>query len=114
MPVSKQTQVERWRRVINVWVTNPNDSYEKIAEKAGINPKTFYTYRQNPEFMEMFHEACRLRFNGLEAKALRVLDSQLENGNFQAAKYILDGLGYKPTEKLEASVSSDVVINIEE
>lgn len=114
MGAAKQTLAERQRRVIEVWVNNPLDDFKTIAKKAGISERTLYTYRHDEKFMAAFHEACRQRFNSMEAKAMEVLDSQLENGNLQAAKYVLDSMGYKPTDKIEASVSQDVIINIGE
>lgn len=114
MAAAKQTLAERQRRVIETWLNNPLDDFKTIAKKAEVSEKTFYNYRHDEAFMAAYHEACRLRFNSLESKAMKVLDSQLENGNLQAAKYVLDGLGYKPAEKVEAKVSSDVIINIEE
>lgn len=114
MAGAKQTLAERQRRVIETWLNNPLDDFKTIAAKAGVSERTFYTYRHDDSFMAAYHEACRLRFNSMESKAMKVLDSHLENGNFQAAKYVLDGMGYKPTEKVEAKVSSDVIINIEE
>jgi hypothetical protein len=35
-------------------------------------------------------------------------------GCFQANKYILDSLGYAPAQKIEADISTEIVINIEE
>lgn len=35
------------------------------------------------------------------------------DGNFQANKYILDSLGYAPTQRIEADITSDIEINIE-
>jgi hypothetical protein len=37
-----------------------------------------------------------------------------ENGDFKASKYILDSLGYAPAQKIEAELTTDIVINIEE
>lgn len=110
----KEGLSERQLHTIDVWIANPLDSLENVAKKAGINVRTLYTYRKNPDFMRVYHEKCRLQFDSLEAKAMKVLDSQLENGNLNAAKYVLDSLGYKPTDKIEASVSQDVVISIGE
>ena len=92
----------------------PTASFKEIAKAAGVSDSSFYRYRQDEDFMAAFHEACRQRFNSYEALAMQKLYEALETGNWQAMKYVLDGLGYKPTEKVEAKVSSDVIINIEE
>ena len=106
--------LERQRRVIDAWCANPLLPYPQIAKLAGVSDVTFWRYRQDENFMKMYHEACEKRFKSLESKALEALEAHLEQGNFQAVKYILDGLGYKATEKVEANVYTDVTINIEE
>jgi hypothetical protein len=37
----------------------------------------------------------------MEAKAIELLNEQLDYKNWNAIKYVLDGLGYKPTDKVE-------------
>ena len=100
--------------MIEVWCDNPLANYKTIAEKAGISEMTFYRYRKDEEFMKKYHEECRRRFSSMEAKAMRVLDTQLENGSLQAAKYLLDGLGYSATQKVEVSGQNDINITIGE
>ena len=114
MGAARQTLAERQRRTIEVWLENPMADFKTIAEKAGISLKTFYNYRHDESFMAAYHEACRLRFSSLESKAMGVLDSQLEKGNLKAATYVLDGLGYKPTERVNLSGNTDINITIGE
>ena len=114
MSKAGKSMEERQRRVIEAWLNNPLLPYPQIAALGGVSDVTFWRYRQDENFMKKYHETCEKRFKSFESKALEVLDSHLENGNFQAAKYILDGLGYKATEKVQAEVNSDITINIEE
>ena len=102
----------RKQKVLETWVNNPTLSYEQVAETAGVSISTFYRYRHDPEFMEQYHELCKRRFNSLEAKAIEALETQLDIGTWQAVKYVLDGLGYKPADKVEADLTTDVVVNI--
>lgn len=48
--------------------------------------------------------------------AVNTMINLCSEGNFQAVKYMLDNLGYKPVEKMEAKVdaTSNIVIEIEE
>lgn len=114
MAAERQSKKDRMQRVLDVWVNNPTKHLSEIAELAGIGERTLYRYRQDPEFMAAYHEACQERFKSLEAKALDQLEKALDRGDFRAVKYALDSLGYKPTEKIEADVNRDVVITIGE
>lgn len=110
---SSQSVIDRKYRAIEVWVANPLDTFEEIAKKAGISDKTFWRYRQEEEFMEEYHRRCEKRFKSLEGKAIALLDGELDNKNWQAIKYVLDGTGFKPTEKSEVKVDDGLTIKIE-
>lgn len=110
---STQNKEDRMFRTIEVWVANPLATYEEIAKMAGISDKTFYRYRQNAEFMDEYHKRCEQRFKSLEAKAIALLDGELNTKNWNAIKYVLDGTGYKPTDKSEVKVEDGLTITVE-
>lgn len=105
---------ERKRFALQVWVDNPLLSFEEIAKKAGIGDKTFYRYRQDEEFMAEYKRMCQERFKSLEAKAVNLLDEQLNNKNWNAIKYTLDSLGYKPTDKVEQVSETTIIVSVED
>ena len=43
-----------------------------------------------------------------------MMQSLARAGDFKANKYILDSLGYAPTQRVEATISQDIVINIDD
>lgn len=98
---SVATKEDRMRKTLEIWLANPFDTFEQIAEKAGVGDKTFYRYRQNPEFMAEYHARQKERFSALEGKAIAQLENKLDEGEWKAIQYTLDGLGYKPIDKLE-------------
>ena len=100
--------------VLQVWLDNPRLSFTEIAEKAGIDRTTFYWYRQDPEFMAKYHERCKQRFAQLEALALENLMDKLNDEDWQATKYALDGLKYNATQQVEVSTPTPITININE
>lgn len=113
MAYSTQNKEDRVFRTIEAWVANPLATYEEIARKAGISDKTFWRYRQDPEFMEEYHKRCEQRFRSLESKAIALLDGELDSKNWNAIKYVLDGTGYKPTDKSEVKVDDGLTIKVE-
>ena len=104
MPGSTQNLDARKKRLLEAWVDNPTLSFAKIAAMANVSETTFWRYRQDPQFMETYKKMCQARFKELEAKAVAKVGEQIDEGNFQAVKYVLDSLGYKPKEKIEANV----------
>ena len=51
-------------------------------------------------------------FNALEAKAVKLMEKQMDDGNWHAVKYCLDANGYKPEEKIKANVEAATTINL--
>ena len=76
---------------------------EEYARRIGINPKTLYEWKKKEEFNDYIHDLCRKKFASMERLALKELKEQVENGNWKAIEYVLNGVGYKATEKLEVT-----------
>lgn len=112
MSDQSKAKKERMDRVLEVWVANPLMPLEQVARTAGVGDRTFYRYRQDPAFMDRYHEACKEKFKSMEGLAMQKLRDAVEDGNWNAVKYILDGMGYKPTEKVDANVNGTQDINI--
>lgn len=98
---------------LETWLNNPLMRLDMVAKEAGIERTTFYRYRQNPLFMEEYRRRQRERFAAMEGKAIELLDEELNNKNWNAIKYTLDGLGYKPTDKVEITETT-IKVDIDE
>lgn len=99
--------------VLEVWLANPLLSFQEIAEKAGVSDSTFLRYRQNEEFMKRYDARCRERFRSLQAKAMEQMEVLMEQGNWNATKYALDGNDYGGKQKLEIN-STTIKVKVEE
>lgn len=104
--------LERYRKVATVWVENPYLKYGEIAKLARIGDSTFYDYRQDETFMAIYRELCQQKYKETESIAVNKLKEMAEAGNWNAVKYILDGVGYKPEDKTKVSVEADSAINL--
>lgn len=105
----KAATTQRKKKCLEIWVNNPLLSYEEIAEMSGITTMTFWRYRQDDEFMEAYKKMCQARFKSMEAKAVELMKQQMDKGNWQAIKYCLDANGYKPEEKVKATVEATTI-----
>lgn len=82
-----------------------------IAEQLEINPSTLWRWKQNEEFAKELEAENRRKFKSLQQQALQTLERLLKEGNFNAAKYILDGNGYAPTEKQEIKMDAKIEVD---
>lgn len=113
-PVQAASKELRMAHVLEVWMANPMLSFEEIAKLAGVSVATFLRYRQDKEFMERYEARCREKFKALQAKAIESMEKLMEEGHFQASKYILDGNEYAPKQKVEVSTPTAIKITITE
>lgn len=104
--------LERYRKVATVWVENPYLTFGEIAKMCKISANTFYNYRQDETFMAIYKELCQQKYKESESIAINKLRELAASGNWNAVKYILDGLGYKPEDKTKVSVEAAPSIEI--
>jgi uncharacterized protein YjcR len=100
-------------RAIELMVYSPHMKQIEIAEELGVHRDTIRRWQNDEEFKEAFSQACKQRFKEAENIAVNAMIKLAYEGNATAAKYMLDSLGYKPTEKIEANIKNDIIINIE-
>lgn len=99
------------KQAAEIAVSEPDLSGFKIAERVGVDVNTYYRWKKNPEFTEYIHSLCEDRFKDMEKLAMQKLKEHIEKGNWKATQYVLDGLGYKPEEKIDIS-NGDINISI--
>jgi uncharacterized protein YjcR len=92
-------------------------SYKEIAEAVGVNPKTLWSWRNAPEFVTFQEELDKLnneRWQAAEDAARAAAIKLCKEGNQKMVQFVLQNAGYNPTQKVEADLHTDIVINIEE
>ena len=112
MSKKEQYLLDRYRKVAKIWVENPQLTFEEIAKLCKIDGKTFYNYRQDDTFMAIYKELCQQKYKELESQAIGKLSELVDSGNWNAVKYVLDGVGYKPEDKTKLSVEAAPSIEI--
>ena len=100
--------------LIEALMANPMISDVKVAKKIGINNKTVGVWKKKPEFQEELKARLAAQWKDAERLAQDTMLSLAREGDFKASKYILDSLGYAPTQKIEADLNTDINIIIEE
>ena len=108
----EQYLLDRYKKVAMIWVENPYLKYGEIAKLAKIGDSTFYDYRHDDRFMAIYKELCQQKYKELESVAMNKLGEMAAAGNWNAVKYILDGVGYKPEDKTKVSVEAAPSIEI--
>ena len=99
---------------IEAMLANPSASQVALAEMVGCNRNTILVWKNDPEFQAEYQRRLKEMWKDAEGIAIKSMIQLAEDGSFQASKYILDSNGYAPTTKIEADVSTNIVINLDD
>ena len=91
-------------------------SYKAIAEQVGIDAKTLWRWRNEPEFAHFQAELEKInnqRWLATVDAARQAAFDLCKNGNQRMVEFVLKNEGYNPTQKVEAELTNDITINIE-
>ena len=86
---------------IQVLMDNPDLPYEAAAEMIGVARKTLYNWRHSDLFKEELDRRLKERWKDSERLAIDTMINLCRSGDFRAAKYMLDSLGYEAEKKIE-------------
>ena len=100
--------------LLEAMLAYPKLSDVKLGELLDLNNKTVGKWRKEPEFQEEMKKRLKEQWQEAERLAQKKMIELADGGCFQANKYILDSLGYAPVQKIEADISTDINIVIEE
>lgn len=97
-------------------LANPMLTNIEAGKQIGVSRNTIAEWKSRPEFQEEYKRRLKEKWEGSELMAMETVQNLARSGDFKAAKYILDSLGYAPVQKQEihAEVTTDININIEE
>lgn len=83
----------------------------EIENELGISHSTMWRWLKDEEFQEELEKENRRKFKNLQVQALATMSKLMQEGHFQATKYILDGNYYAPTEKHEVDMSANITVD---
>lgn len=109
-----KTNHDRMDFYIDHMLEHPFDTIKKTAEDTGIPHDTIRHWRMKQDFWDRVHEKSRAKFSSLESKAIKALEEKVEEKDFNAVKYVLDGLEYNSKQKVEVSSPDSITIKISE
>ena len=92
---------------------NPMAGCKELAEMTGQKVSAIWKYHCDENYLELVHKLTEKRFRKLEKEAVECLREGMKRGNVKCATYILDYLGYKPTDDINLT-SGDINITIDE
>ena len=108
---------KKQRLAIELLTNGEGLTLRQIAEQVGVNPKTLWSWRNEPENVMFQEEVKRIndeRWRAAEDAARESAIRLCKEGNQKMVQFVLQNVGYNPTTKLEADVKTDIIINIGE
>ena len=104
------------QKALDMFAANPALTFVDVSKALEHNDAYIsLCYSRNTYgFRERYDELLKQKFAELEAPAIAALGDLVKEKQFNAIKYVLDNRGYKPVEKVEANIATDININIVE
>lgn len=112
MAISKKQRI-----ALELLTSGEGLTLKEIAERADVTPKTLWNWRNGNDFTEFQEELKRLndeRWQAAEDAARAAAIRLCKEGNQKMVQFVLQNAGYNPTQKIDADVHNDIIINIEE
>jgi predicted ArsR family transcriptional regulator len=108
---------QKQRLALELLTSGRGMSLKEVAEEVGVNPKTLWEWRNNPDYVMFQEELKRIndaRWDATVDAARQAAIKLCQDGKADFVKFVLQNCGYNPTQKVEADLKTDIVINIEE
>ena len=99
-------------RGLEYMIAHPNCTMKEVSEQVGVHYMTAYNWFKSPIYMEEYRNRVNSRWSKAISIAQLKLIEKIEDGDWNAIKYILDYAGYTPSQKLEVTTNK-ITINIE-
>ena len=93
-------------KAIELLVYQPYMTQVMVAQECGVHRETLRRWKHDEEFATELDRAIKQRWKDAESLAVTTMINAAAEGNIQAAKYMLDNLGYKPVDKIQADVNA--------
>lgn len=108
---------KKQRIALELLTSGEGMTLQQVADAAAINVKTLYNWRHLPEYAEFQEELEKINNERWLATVDAAREAALKlckDGNQKMVQFVLQNAGYNPTQKVEADLHTDIVIEIEE
>lgn len=105
------------KRAIELLTSGEGLTLKQVAEEVNVNPKTLWDWRNLPEYTLFQEELAKINDERWRAAVDAARQSAIKlckDGNQKMIEFVLKNEGYNPTQKVEAEISTDINITIEE
>lgn len=114
-----KTLTKKQKMAIELLTSGRGMTLKQIAEEVEVNPKTLWSWRNEPEFVMFQDELKRIndeRWRAAEDAAREAAIKLCKEGKTEMVKFVLQNCGYNPTQKVSADIDVEkpIIINIEE
>ncbi len=104
----------RQKELLEYMLANPMLPETVCARNCGVPNSTYFDWKKKGEFTAELDRRIKEQWKDSERLAVDTMLSLCREGEYRAAQYILDNLGYKAVNKIEADINTDINITIED
>ena len=105
------------RHAVELLTSGTGMTYKMICETVGIDAKTLWRWRNEPEFAHIQEEIQRInddRWAATVDAAREAAWRLVSSDNQKMVEFVLRNEGFNPSTKVEADLKTDITITIED
>ena len=102
----------RHREIAQYRLMFPGLTQEEMGKKFGLTQVQINHIYKSPVFIDYYESLLQDRWKEHENEAQQKMFELMQDGNFNATKYILDSLGYQPKQQVQLETNNSIKINI--
>jgi len=104
---------KRQKELLEYMLAHPQLPETVCARECGVPNSTYFDWKKKGEFTAELDRRLKELWKDSERLAVETMLSLCREGRFDATKYILDNLGYKAVDKIQADVNTEINISID-
>ena len=105
---------KRQKNLLEYMLAHPQMPETACAKACEIPNSTYFDWKKKGEFTAELDKRIKEQWKDSERLAVDTMIMLCQSGEYAAAKYILDNLGYKPVDKVQAELTTNITINIDD
>lgn len=105
---------KKQRLLVEALALNPTLSDAEVCRKFDVTCASVCRWRQMPEFAEALKKRQEEVWSEYGDKCRKFMFDLASNGDYRAIEFILKTTGLNPTQKVDASISGDINLIIDD
>lgn len=109
---------KKMKAAVEIEISEPSITKTELANRVGVHINTITNWVNSPSYLNYRDQRLKEEWHDALKEAQSKMFDLMRNGKddvaYRAAQYILDSNGYNATQKIEASVDTEIKVTLDD